>query len=746
MSERGGLPGAPQQAPGFPSNFRPIVVQGFAGLNTKQSRAVIKDEELAICDGWIPLAPNMLRTLWGTGPILYTASGNNIVWFGFGNIADQSYCFVLHSDGSMTAIAYPGGGSSTIMPSGTVANPRSVMGFSQWGSQYILFSADQNNGYWVWDGNNLFATGTASPVVDITDGGANYTSPPTVNVIGGTGSGAAFSASLDNETVSQVKVTNPGSGYSLNDVVFLTFSGSGTRTGFGTFTITNGVLTSVTLINGGSGYQNSSGVQEPPTVSITDPTGSGAGIVVNGMSGGIVTSLQITAGGSNYTAPVIAFSGSGGASAIAVPQNGVLTGFTLVDGGVGYETTPTVQILSGSGAGAVASATVGAGGSITNVTITAGGSGYSGTVYGVFVGGNGPAVATLEMMPFGVSGTWIEIYQGHAWIGNGAAVAVFPPKGRVIYSAGGSPVNFGGDGGAFLDTNSFARVGYHSGHQVNGFLYLIGDSSLDYISNVQTPSTPTPSETSFNNQNADPQIGSSWPSSSIVYSRNIWFANTIGIYISAGGSVSKISLPLDGIYATGSIRGSTADFPSAVANIFGNVIGMLLLPIIDQVTGETVNKLLMWDGISAAKPWFTSSQDRNLTYISTLEINSVLQAWGTDGTNIFPLFYEPQTFPKTFQSKLFANPAYWMTKTANELFGVIQNPSAPLTITIDNELGNGTGGGSVSVLASSNEFNVFGPIPCGQNGSLIGLTVSTTAGEATINSLTIVEQDEATRI
>jgi hypothetical protein len=348
-------------------------------------------------------------------------------------------------------------------------------------------------------------------------------------------------------------------------------------------------------------------------------------------------------------------------------------------------------------------------------------------------------------MPFGVSGTAMEVYQGHVWIANGAAAASFPPKGRVIYSAGGDPSDFGDDGGAFLVTNSFARVGYYSLHQTNGFLYMVADSSLDYISGVTTTSTSTTATTTFNNQNADPQIGSAWPSSTTVYSRNVMFGNIVGINVSLGGAVTKVSSPLDGIYFTTALGG--IDYPSAVAQIFGNVVYMLLLPVIDQVTGDTVNKLLLWDGNSPSKPWFTSQQDRNLTYISTFEQASNLQAWGTDGTNIFPLFDQPSTgFTKTFQSKLYANPAYWITKTANELFGIVQNASAPLTVTVDNELGPGSGGGSVSVLASSDEFNVFGPVPCGQNGSLIGVTVSTTGGDATVMSLTVIGQDETTRL
>ena len=88
---------------------------------------------------------------------------------------------------------------------------------------------------------------------------------------------------------------------------------------------------------------------------------------------------------------------------------------------------------------------------------------------------------------------------------------------------------------------------------------------------------------------------------------------------------------------------------------------MLLLPVFDQFMGTVVNKLLMYDG----KRLFTSQQDRNMTYIATQEINSVLRAWGTDGTNFFELFQMPSTaFTKVIQSKLWATPGYYVTKTS----------------------------------------------------------------------------------
>jgi hypothetical protein len=71
-------------------------------------------------------------------------------------------------------------------------------------------------------GTNLTraATGIATNVsgflvgVNITDGGAGYTTPPTVSVIGGGGSGASFTAQISGGVVTNVIVNSAGSGYS----------------------------------------------------------------------------------------------------------------------------------------------------------------------------------------------------------------------------------------------------------------------------------------------------------------------------------------------------------------------------------------------------------------------------------------------------------------------------------------------------------------------------------------------------
>jgi hypothetical protein len=430
---------------------------------------------------------------------------------------------------------------------------------------------------------------------------------------------------------------------------------------------------------------------------------------------------------------------------VTVGSNGI-SSITVTTSGTNYTSVPVATIV-GDGTGAQLTAQISAGG-VTTINVINPGQGYTRALVQIS-GGNNAANANLTLMPFGISGTTVEVYQQHVWVANGGAVASFPPKNRVIFSAPGSPADFGDGGGAFLATDSFVRVGYHSLKQSNGFLYLIGDSSISYISGVSTSSAPAtsttpagPSITTFGNQNVDPQIGTPWPSSVQLFSRNIALANTVGIFVSYGGAVTKVSEPLDDFYSTvpALIYANQADFGSAVGLVFGKPVYMLLLPVIDKNSGLQVNKLLCWDG----RKWFTSQQDRTLTYIASQEINSSLMAWGTDGTSIFRIFADPSTgFQKVVQSKLFSTPAYWTEKTATRLHAVLHTRTVdqPLSITIDNEKATGTGNAAQSVQPLGNAgADVMGPYPIGQAGRMMGVTVTTSASDLDVLSIGVSEQ------
>ena len=376
-----------------------------------------------------------------------------------------------------------------------------------------------------------------------------------------------------------------------------------------------------------------------------------------------------------------------------------------------------------------------------------------------FTGGNNAASATIDIMPFGVKGSAVETYQSRAWIVDGSLLQFTAPESLGDFATS--------DGGGFAQsTDSFLRVRYIRPIQTNGFLYLMADSSLNYISGVQTSGEPA--TTTYTNQNADPEIGTPFPDAVSVFSRNIVFANSFGVHVSYGGAVTKISEALDGVYNTVPNFGGFQ--PScAKAIIFGKKVWMVLLPIVDPITGSQENKLFMWNG----KVWWTSSQNINLTFIQSQEINSVLTAWGTDGQGIYPLFKIPtRDFTKTVQSKLWDKPgSYLATKTASR-FGMLAyyyNPNGGrLNVTIDNEDAssdvyaidgvpglliwhNNAGdiinwetqfiGGTPIIWTTGAGTGVFvsNPIAVAQNGVLTGLTITTSAADMALISATVID-------
>jgi hypothetical protein len=805
-----------------------LAFEGFTGLNTNASRPGIKDSELSWCDGFMPLGDSNLRTLPGIGPGIFPApSGTTIKFYDFGNIATTPLMIVFPSDGSIWQVNTTTLVATRMAPPATITNvARNAVGITQWGNAAIIVVAQQANGYFVLDGTLFYQAGTLAPfdASQLTSGGSAYTSLPIYTVYGGSGSGVTLTPVLTNGSITDLIITNAGTGYLPGDIVQVGFSGGGSDTtpilqavlatgvvqyltlvsggsgfptgtfalGFsggggsgaiGTFTTSGGVVQSVLLTGGGANYTGS------PTVSFPI-SGSGAAITAT-ESGGAVNSLTIVTGGSGYvpgTYP-LAFSGGGGTGASAtytVNPSGVVASTTITAGGTGYTSGPTVTIPTGGGAVAIAAITPGAivsvniiqggtnltgtplltvvggggsgaaltavltSGSITGVTVTNGGTGFTSVpAIEVQAGFNNAASAILSVMPFGISGASAETYQSRVWVANPFSTNPQGAGGTVNFTAPGSYTDFAtaDGGGSFTSNDSFLRVAYVGLIQTNGFLYLIGDSSVNYIGGVTTSGNPP--QTSFTNQNADPETGSPYPGTMDVIGSNIVFANAFGAHVSYGGRVAKISEPLDGFYS--SVPNQFGGFPlsAAKAIVYGKRIWALLVPVIDQFTELQVNKLCMWN--PDRKAWWTTQQDVALTYVNTQEIASVETAYGTDGTNVYPLFTTPSVaFQKVAQSKLWAKPGGYMhEKTANRVWLVAQyfsGLSPGITFDTDNDADQPSSVVLTPTLASPPVgFYVSPPTASSQVGTLLGVTLVTSAADVALISAAIDSIDAGFR-
>lgn len=846
--------GQPPNTPGLPQNPIPTVFQGFTGLNTKAAQQGIADQEMFVCDGFMPLGPNNLRVLRDLGGVIYTAPGGRTINnFDFGNIGAMPICLVCLDNGSLVQVNMLTLATTQIGVSGTITG--FSPDFSQWSSLYQIIVAPQTNGYFLWDGSNLFQAGTVGPEVTIDNGGSGYTSAPTVTLqggvqatgtltfnsnpspgdtitlngvlwtfvasgatgnqfniggttgvtiavntlpvlnasvnpaidvasygasggptvvvmsityksggpagnaytlaasaatpsagtltggSGGTGFGATFSAQVANASVVSITVTNPGSNFSITDTPILTITGGGSDDmARATANISDKAGVSSVIVNkGGTGYSALVGVIASSGGASAQATFSVVG------SNGVITQVVVQNPGLGYTgAPtltIVDITGSIGTGAVLTPvlAGGQIGSATLNTPGSGYTTPPTLTVI-GDGLGAVLSANL-TGSLVGSISVISPGVGYTEAEV-QFNGGNRGAAATATLMPFGVGGSTVETYESRVWVGNGR-------NGQV--SSPGDPADFDAANGstAFESTDSFLKVAYQKFLQSNGFLYLLGDSSMNYISGVSTAGNPA--ITTFNNLNVDPQIGTPWPATVQAFGRDIVFANPIGVYVSYGGAVTKVSDALDGIYSTVTQADWPAGFtPSAaVMTIFGIQVYILLMPILDQVTGNQVTKCLMWDG----KKWWTSPQTGiTLGFAASQEINSVLTAYcSPDGATIRPMFTTPtdaSTMTKYLYSKLWDNPGVFTTKMVRRWFALINvnlnslptsasgtitfnaNPSPGDTITLNGAIFTFVASGADS---TNYEFNILISLAATLVEALFNLPPDAYTGDARIN-------------
>jgi hypothetical protein len=734
--------------PYLPGGPEPLIWEDFGGINTSALRIGVKDNQCAWLDGFFPIAARNLRTLPGVGAALYTASGGlTVVCFAFYNIGATPYMVVFLSDGSAVQVATSTGATTTIMPAGTLVNPSIVtVGTSQWGSQYLIIVSSQPNGYWLWNGTLLFAAGTLGPVVTITNVGAGYSSAPVIVASGGHGSGAAFTANIANGQVTGINVASAGSGYLAGDTVSLNFSG-GTSSGSGgtltavlshaaggsggtvaiggpVFTGSYWVFTTASVVTGGSGYSQFAVVSVAP--------GSNAAYVNAQMAltivGGIITATHITNGGAyvNSNSPVPTVSDAGGYYVSSVTVNNVGSGYS-----------PSTKVTASGGGSPVAQANLSpviTNGTITSVAVVSGGLYGSNTPPALTVTDTSTtAVATATLMSFAIQGTTVEIYTGHVWVGNGATI---------YYSAPGSFTDFSGanGGGNFTSSDSYLKVGYSQLLNANGFLWLVGDSSVDYISGVQTSGSPL--VTTYTKQNADPQTGSPYPASVELFGQSILMANANGVHIVKGSSADKISEDLDGVWNTVANFGGL-QLSSAQAYVFGKKVWMTLSQIVDPVSGLTQNKMFLWHD----KQWFATLQDVTLNFIKHQEFNSIITAYGTDGTHIYPLLTSPSTaFQKTAQSRFWDKPGgYVFTKDASRLFAVANytstlSPNLIFKIDAVDQVAGASSQTYTITGPTRTGYFVMPPEAIGQAGQLTGLTMQTNAADMSLAAVTMAEE------
>lgn len=608
--------------------------------------------------------------------------------------------------GDVVQAQFQGGGSDTgpILLATLTAGGVAAANVTATGSGYTTASVSFSGG----GGSGAAATaiiGTGVGSITVTNQGQNYTTA-TVAISGGGGSGAVASAVILGGVISEIDVLNPGSGYTGAPTV--TISGDGTGATATASIDGNGII-GIVVTSGGSGYTSA------PAITITGD-GSGATAVAT-LGGTNVSGVTVVNPGTDfvYPPPLSFVGGLGtGASGYALLQDTSVARTDVLTPGQHYTKPPHITFLGGpAGAGTAGAIPNMDGGGVGSVSMIGGGNDYTiqpevlftndpsdktgsgatarailvpvpiGRVqmsnYGlnytdapaVVVGGgaNHAAYATIEMMPFGLSGSLMETFQSRVWIGNPAPSPfdTIPPQGDFAVTAAGSITDVATSAGGVLFTNSdrFLQTKYVAARQSNGYLYFLGDGSCNVISNVQTNSTTSGSvtsvDTTFSYQNVDPQVGCSWRDSVQDFGRTILFGNETGVYGLYGGAATKVSGKLDQLFANALFPpdGRAVIPSSAVAHIYNVKHYMMLMTIKDPETGLPRNVMATWN----EREWTLTSQGPDLKYIGSQKIGSEYRAWGTDGSSLYPLFATPSsTLKKRLWTKVYGAPQSFMIK------------------------------------------------------------------------------------
>ena len=293
---------------------------------------------------------------------------------------------------------------------------------------------------------------TSTPAVQITGGGTNYSYPPIPNFSAGTGTGATGAATLTQGVVTSVAITSGGSGYTASTPFLVTFTGGGSGTGaLGLAQVSaGGVVTSVTL--GG-------GANAAATATIT---------------AGAVSSINITYSGVGTSAPLNIT--ASGAYPLGIAGVGCAQPVTIQ----GYQFTKTDPrpIIAGNPNALTSVLSVG-GTAISGVNVSCV------TVANMELAGWAQTLSAAAVSQNIVSSNWgnTPTFNGSGAIFTGTAAAgVATPIHDVIFQnlyVHDFPCD--GIGTVYADYASFysnvvANVGWYSGYQCNGISDFISQN------------------------------------------------------------------------------------------------------------------------------------------------------------------------------------------------------------------------------------------------------------------------------
>ena len=243
--------------------------------------------------------------------------------------------------------------------------------------------------------------------------------------------------------------------------------------------------------------------------------------------------------------------------------------------------------------------------------------------------------APIPPMPSGLPGIYsMEVYNSRLWVAGKDVISFSAPSNGADFST----ANGGGSFGFFGDNLVYSYMDLHA---VAGYLFVYGDSSTWLVSNVQLTGSGTPEApftTNFNFENIDPQTGQRFPRPVGVVGRNMVLFNRAGFYLMQGGDAQPVG---DKIISLWNTLDTSLYLPTfAALTLFGFRV-LLCNGRFTDVFGVTRNLLLMWHPERGKEFWSVASQRFELSNIGVYEQDSECRAYGSDGTNLYRLFAQP---------------------------------------------------------------------------------------------------------
>jgi len=248
-------------------------------------------------------------------------------------------------------------------------------------------------------------------------------------------------------------------------------------------------------------------------------------------------------------------------------------------------------------------------------------------LYTVTTGSGTGAKLWVRVNEFTSAITSMAVYSGILWAG----------YQRVItYSDSGTPPCVQGAPGGFLTINDPTLHGYITSLiAANGYLYIIGDDSVDLLSNVSVtvPTGGGTATTNYTRQNIEATVGSNFPRAATAYYRIVMLPSNGGIYALNGVVPKKISDPVDRLLA---LIDSTKPVTGGVTILFNKQVYVISFTMTASYYGVgpavtllfSESKWFVANGLWVVASGLSSPLNGTLPMATATAAGVIYKAWG----------------------------------------------------------------------------------------------------------------------